>query len=72
MEPNFIVKFEDEELPRIEPDTTGAMHKIVRPKVLLPQPDSPASPRHSPEKIRRVTPSTARTHSVGFPQNVRL
>src|SRR6476646_7358180 len=34
---------------------------IARPVVLLPQPDSPTSPRVSPRSISNVTPSTAWT-----------
>src|SRR5262249_36498733 len=34
---------------------------MSRPSVDLPQPDSPTSPRHSPLRIWKVTPSTALT-----------
>src|SRR5215470_3329642 len=37
---------------------------MVRPKVDLPQPDSPTTPRVSPSSTLRLTPSTAFTASL--------
>src|SRR5262245_7826965 len=38
---------------------------IIRPVVVLPQPDSPTSPTVSPRPISKLIPSTARTARAG-------
>src|SRR5437773_4996179 len=43
------------------PEVGGINWTIVRPRVDLPQPDSPTTPRTSPSFIDNRTPSTART-----------
>ena len=45
----------------IEPDVGSISLMIVRPSVVLPQPDSPTTPSVSPLRTERSTPSTART-----------
>src|SRR6186997_424940 len=45
----------------MRPPVGGLRRMIARPVVLLPQPDSPTSPRVSPRSISNVTPSTACT-----------
>src|SRR5262245_17111487 len=48
-------------LKRTWPEVRGRSWAISRPSVLLPQPDSPTRPRHSPRRISKLTPSTAFT-----------
>ena len=45
----------------IVPDVGSSSFMIVRPSVVLPQPDSPTTPSVSPARMPSVTPSTART-----------
>ena len=42
----------------------GSSRMIESPVVLLPQPDSPTSPTHSPSSTSKETPSTATTEPV--------
>src|SRR5690242_13253315 len=46
---------------RIAPSVGSIRRNTVRPTVDLPQPDSPTSPRVSPSRIEKLTPSTANT-----------
>src|SRR5262245_23898086 len=43
------------------PDVARCNRRMVRPSVVLPQPDSPNNPSVSPAAISKDTPSTART-----------
>ena len=43
------------------PAVGSISRRTVRPTVDLPQPDSPTSPRVSPGRIEKLTPSTANT-----------
>ena len=44
--------------------TLGSSFITDSPMVVLPQPDSPTRPRHSPERTENDTASTARTFTV--------
>src|SRR5262245_34737828 len=50
---------------RILPDVGARSFMIIRPVVVLPQPDSPTSPTVSPRPMSKVMPSTARTAAAG-------
>src|SRR5439155_1667536 len=50
---------------RMLPADSRWMPSTVRPSVDLPQPDSPTTPRISPRRTARLTPSTARTGGRG-------
>ena len=43
------------------PEVGSVKRRTARPKVVLPQPDSPTRPRVSPRWISSVTPPTALT-----------
>jgi len=45
----------------IVPDVGSMRRRMSRPTVVLPQPDSPTSPRVSPRRMSKLTPSTACT-----------
>ena len=49
---------------RMRPDVGSSNRTTTRPRVDLPQPDSPTSPRVSPSSIARLTRSTAWTSAV--------
>ena len=72
---------EPDEVAAVQPDgtpgmwpTLGSSFMTDRPIVVLPQPDSPTSPRHSPVRTENDTPSTARTLACadGTPSADRL
>src|SRR4051794_9421992 len=46
------------------PSVAASRRRIVRPNVVLPQPDSPTSPSVSPRRIWTLTPSTAWTWPI--------
>ena len=67
-----------DEVAAVEPDlpaeiwpTLGSSFITDSPIVVLPQPDSPTRPRHSPERTENETPSTARTLTVRRWNSVR-
>src|SRR5664279_2229246 len=47
-----------------EPPVAGIKRRILRPTVVLPQPDSPTSPKVSPSRMLKLTPSTALTQAA--------
>src|ERR1700729_839576 len=47
--------------PEVMTPPRGSSRMIDRAVIVLPQPDSPTRPRHSPAATARLTPSTART-----------
>src|SRR5207237_89453 len=49
------------------PDVGSVKRRIARPKVVLPQPDSPTRPKVSRSRISKLTPSTARTTFFDLP-----
>src|SRR3954471_9604256 len=49
---------------RTWPPVAGTRRRIVRPTVVLPQPDSPTRPSVSPRLIENVTSSTAFTQAT--------
>ena len=51
---------------KTEPPLLGVRRRIVRPIVVLPQPDSPTRPSVSPSRTVKLTPSTAFTQAVTF------
>src|SRR5690349_16253687 len=50
---------------RISPAVGAISFMIIRPVVVLPQPDSPTSPTVSPRRMSKLMPSTARTAAGG-------
>src|SRR5262245_8193476 len=50
---------------RMSPAVGAMSFMIIRPVVVLPQPDSPTSPTVSPRPMSKVIPSTARTARAG-------
>src|SRR5690242_9625625 len=50
---------------RISPEVGSISFMIIRPVVVLPQPDSPTRPTVSPRRMSKVMPSTARTAAGG-------
>ena len=51
---------------KVVPPVNGVRRRIVRPMVVLPQPDSPTRPSVSPWRTVKLTPSTAFTQAVTF------
>src|ERR1700722_3078896 len=47
--------------PEVMTPPRGSSRMVDRAVIVLPQPDSPTRPRHSPAATARLTPSTART-----------
>src|SRR5256885_17248917 len=43
------------------PEVGSTSRRMQRPRVLLPEPDSPTNPKVSPARMSNETPSTART-----------
>ena len=58
-------------VPRTTWPTFGSSFMIDSPTVLLPHPDSPTRPRHSPSATENDTPSTAPTFAVRRWNSVR-
>src|ERR1700687_5891932 len=50
---------------RMSPEVGSISFMIIRPVVVLPQPDSPTSPTVSPRPMSKLLPSTARTAAGG-------
>src|SRR3984893_14908904 len=50
---------------RMSPEVGSISFMIIRPVVVLPQPDSPTSPTASPRPMSKLMPSTARTAAGG-------
>ena len=49
---------------KISPAVGSSSRRMVRPKVVLPQPDSPTRPSGFPASMVRLTPSTALTDAT--------